>query len=492
MTIHKGIGINFIKVVVFLLLLVLLLRELLSVFNYKDMGGGGGWQRFYEAEDNSIDVLFFGSSHAHCSIDHRILWEDYGIAGYTMSAGAQKIDSTYYFVKETMRSQKPKVIAIEVLGVTGGELDNGLTEVYRNTLGMEWSGNYLKYTDYFTEELEKDGTWKREILAKLPVVHARYKEVVAADFEDNISFMRGYRGSNEIVSFEKPQATDEEMDLQEDRCQWLLDIIELAEESGTSLVLFASPFVASPEVLMQYNKVASIATEHNVPFINFNRMYEEIGIDFGRDFRDTSHLNNEGAAKVTHYFGEYLKGNYEIPDRRGEKGYELWAQNALYLNNKDIAYKLEAAADINEYLQCLSENSAGQMIVLALTGNYGAQGEVYLEKLKLFGITDEEYYAGGVFVFEDGNRNLYLPGKEYQVCLPVKSGEIHLESSVYQNADGEEAEASKLLLNSQNYRMVDNGVNILVYNEEVNQLIDAAGVDIYMGLSMTHYEKPEE
>ena len=40
--------------------------------------------------------------------------------------------------------------------------------------------------------------------------------------------------------------------------------------------------------------------------------------------------------------------------------------------------------------------------------------------------------------------------------------------------------------------MVENGVNIVVYNETVRQLIDAAGDDVYLGLEMEHCDKEEE
>ena len=76
----------------------------LKILNYKDMGGGGGWTRFY-AEQADIDVLFFGNSHAHCTVDHGYLWDHYGIAGYTMSAGAQNFAGTYYFVREALREE---------------------------------------------------------------------------------------------------------------------------------------------------------------------------------------------------------------------------------------------------------------------------------------------------------------------------------------------------------------------------------------------------
>ena len=96
---------NGIKIIGFIVVAVAILTIIFPIFNYKDMGGGGGFQRLYESPSNSIDVMFFGSSRAHCTIDHGYLWDHYGIAGYTLSAGAQKMDSTYYCVKEALRWQ---------------------------------------------------------------------------------------------------------------------------------------------------------------------------------------------------------------------------------------------------------------------------------------------------------------------------------------------------------------------------------------------------
>lgn len=493
MNLNKGKWINLMKVIIFLLLVTAMGKEIIRIFNYKDMGGGGGWQRFYEAEENTIDVLFFGSSHAHCTIDHGILWQSYGMAGYTMSAGSQDIDSTYYFIKETLRFQKPKVLVVEVLGASGEELINSETSVYRNSLGMRWSGNFAEYLNYLSKNMDMKRSWKMEIGWKIPIVHARYRELNQADFEDAIPFMRGYRGSFDIMPFDRPIIVENEtMELDIQRKEMLQKIIELAKAENIPLVLFASPFNLSDSQQLQYNKIAQIAEENQVPFIDFNHLYNEVGLDFQRDLRDNDHLNNEGAAKVTLYLAEYLKQNFEIPDRRGEEGYELWEKNALYLNNKKLSYELETAEDINSYLSLIKDVKDDQIVILALTGNYRALGDVYLDSIKNLGISDEEYKNGGAFIWKEGERILYLPGREYNACLFTTSGEIHLDSYICENEWKEIVEQQHFLINSKEYRMVDNGVNVIIYNEELNQLIDAAGDDVYMGTSMIHYEKPAE
>ena len=83
---------NLIKIIGFLLVVCIVLGKTTSVLNYKDTGGGGGWQRFYHMPQKTADVMFFGSSHAHCTVDHGLLWDQYGIAGYTLSAGSQRLE----------------------------------------------------------------------------------------------------------------------------------------------------------------------------------------------------------------------------------------------------------------------------------------------------------------------------------------------------------------------------------------------------------------
>lgn len=485
---------NIIKLAVFVLLVLWAGSRVFSIFNYKDTGGGGGWQRFYQEKKNSIDVMVFGSSHAHCTVDHGYLWDQYGMAGYTLSAGSQMIDGTYYFVREALKTQRPKVIVVEVFGAVGDELADNTAAAYRNTMGMRWSGDLKNFIRYVAENMQEDADWEKELFTKIPIIHSRYAELGQDDFEDPIPFMRGYRGSFDCDYFERPAGADtwETEPLNPQKEDWLYRIIELAKKKNVELVLFASPYSLNESRQMQFNRIAEIAESNDVPFLNFNHLYDEIGLDFGTDMRDTDHVNNAGAVKVTEYLAQFLKSNYEIPDRRGAAGYELWEQNALYLRNKTLRHQLGNAADINEYLQILSELREDQTIILALTGNYNALGEVYLEKLMQLGISADEYAEGGVWVFQNGAVTRRLPGREYASYLSLPNGEIYLGSAVLPEEDGGSYEDVRLVVNGTNYKMIENGVSIVVYNEALNQVIDAAGDDIYLGLELVHNDKAEE
>lgn len=483
---------NVLKIVLFCAIVLLLGNRMLGILSYKP-GEGGGWQRFYDTKRGKMDVVFFGSSHAHCTIDHKYLWENYGIAGYTLSAGSQKIDSTLYFVKETLRTQNPKVLVVEMLGAIGGELQNTDTDVYRNALGMAWSENLWNFTNYLADNMGMDNTWRNGIFLKIPVIHSRYAELTKSDFRDPIPFMRGYRGSFDIDCHERPAAENnyEVKELDPGRKAILEQIIMTAKAKNVPIVLFAAPYDIPEEEQMQYNAIEAIAAENDVPFLNFNHLYEETGLDFTTDLRDGAHVNNDGAVKITRYLADFLKENYEIPDRRGEVGYELWEQNARYLRNKEIRHELETSEDINAYLQRIAELEPDRTVILALTGNYGALGDVYLEKLLQLGLTREDYETGGAWLFREGRIAARMPGQEYSRCFSTASGELHLES-VLQTTDQDVVDQVCLLVNGEDYRMVQNGVNLIVYDESLDMVIDAAGDDIYLGLEMTHNEKPDE
>lgn len=49
---------NIVKIVLFLSLTLGMLSGILRIFNYKETGGGGGWQRFYQMDEECADVFF--------------------------------------------------------------------------------------------------------------------------------------------------------------------------------------------------------------------------------------------------------------------------------------------------------------------------------------------------------------------------------------------------------------------------------------------------
>ena len=100
----------------------------------------------------------------------------------------------------------------------------------------------------------------------------------------------------------------------------------LAEKNDIELLFIAAPYVAENKDMMAFNRIDEIADEYGIEFLNMNYNYDEIGIDFEKDFNDFSHLNYEGSCKFTDYLAQQLITRYGdiIPDRRGDERYSSW------------------------------------------------------------------------------------------------------------------------------------------------------------------------
>lgn len=177
------------KAVLFCLIAVLLYLYLYKVLSWKDTGGGylSTMETFYGLEDDVVDVAFLGSSHCYCSVNTAILWEQYGMAAYSLSISGQDMASSYYCMKELLKTQKPEVICLEMYysNLEGYQVKGNL---YRNLLGYRISRNFADAVDSIAEMEEK-----QDILLKWPIVHTRYAELTKKDFKPDPQ-MRLYMG----------------------------------------------------------------------------------------------------------------------------------------------------------------------------------------------------------------------------------------------------------------------------------------------------------
>lgn len=179
--------------------------------------------------------------------------------------------NTYYYLKEALKTQKPKLIVLEGYRLLEEEefLDAGY--VIKSTYGLKWSKN------------------------RLDAIRA------SAPQEDWPGYLLGYTQYH-------------------DRYQ------ELSEEDFTS------------------GKEA----EKYETWKGF-----ELWIDYGTDMFNTSHLNGRGSCKFTSYWGEYIAGQYDLPDHRGDPAYDSWERNAAYLDALMEDISLRETADAAQIPDCL-------------------------------------------------------------------------------------------------------------------------------------------
>ena len=145
----------------------------------------------------------------------------------------------------------------------------------------------------------------------------------------------------------------------------------------------------------------------------------------------------------------------------------MWDQNAKYLHNKELHHELEQAEDINDYLAQLPKDEK-DVILIQFVGNYQALGDVYLENIMKTGLSEEDYICGGYYFLCDGSKI-------------EKTEDISIDENQVIWIQGEAYQTE-----------IENGVNVVVYDKELKQIIDIAGDDVYLGLTMSHFDLKEQ
>ena len=308
-----------IKIVCFIIIFAMLFLKFEKVFNFKYGDGIYSLKCFYEEPENSIDVLCFGSSHIFENVNTGVLWSEYGIADFNLCGSIQPVWNTYYYMKEALKTQRPKVMVVDVYGTIQTEDYIDHSRIIKNNYGLKFSKDKIEsilvssprehWIDYLMEHSN---------------YHNRYSEISRSDFADHLGMTnyknwKGFGLNTDLKIFSEPKGfyTEETADLTDKVMKYFMKIIELSKENNIPLLLIKTPYCGiTLDNQKKYNKVAEIARENRIPFINFNQYYKEIGIDFETDFADANHMNHSGNVKFTRYLAGYLKENYEIPDRK--------------------------------------------------------------------------------------------------------------------------------------------------------------------------------
>lgn len=329
----------------FFLILVFTIYLAGSVLRIKSDHGINQQDGIYWQPKDSIDVVMMGTSHIHCNVNTGLLWEKYGIAAYDYSGAEQPLWMTYYFLKEMYQYQSPSMVVIDMYAPARFKEDYQYKWIAENIYGMRFSMNKLGMLSVSVEPSKL-----HKYFPSFAIYHSRYSELEKEDFKhffwdsQEKEAFKGYTPYWSIVPQIRPEVSEERKDgLTAKSEKYLRKIISYAKKKGTKLVLIVSPYVVTREDMQTYNKIAEIAEEEGIEFINYNEFYDEMGIDFEADFNDASHLNYWGSCKFTDYLGDHLCSWQEIPDRRGQDGYDSWEENARLIKQELTNYENEVS-----------------------------------------------------------------------------------------------------------------------------------------------------
>ncbi len=269
-------------------------------------------EAFHSLPENSIEVLIYGSSHAWKGIDPRVMYEQYGIKTYNYSGNWQKINTTALFFKDSIRTQSPKIILIETFLVSSVLKDSDLNgEIY-----------YTKAIDMFDGKIQylkqcfgNDKVRWLSYYFPLIMFHSNWNSIDEENFAEGVTQEQyleqlGYERGNsiepvEIMDFEE----FEQYELDDEAVIVLDDIVKICKEQDIKIIFYTVPYQGE---FGYYKAMKDYAVANGCVYLNLFQNMEEIGIDETTDFRDATHLNDNGAKKIASYLGKYIIDNFNV------------------------------------------------------------------------------------------------------------------------------------------------------------------------------------
>ena len=274
---------------------------------------------FYSLEEDSLDIVLLGSSHVVNGIDSQIIENIVGKKTFSCAIIGQTAPIHVNYLKEVLKFQHPKMLIIDIYRFRMQEYKNPpLSDLHESVDGMRFSP--VKFDCIYKNTAYKNIP---EYIFPLIRYHSRWKELDKTDFKylmgirDSSNkgfFTRAKKEPQKVVSYNNstelptlPKKTEE----------LLNEIVSIAAFNKIDLLFVNLPYahINSDDnamfsaITIYLNKLCKA---YNVRFdyVDYNYKLDNLVVDYDTDFMDISHLNENGARKISRHLAEYINANY--------------------------------------------------------------------------------------------------------------------------------------------------------------------------------------
>ncbi|MBE6767242.1 MAG: hypothetical protein E7550_06630 [Ruminococcaceae bacterium] len=305
----------FLRRTVFLLLAVSIMLSVSAIFERKTTSGAWNYSLkvggYKNEPSNSFDILGFGSSHMYCTLNPLSLYDETGLRSYVLATQQQPVEATYYYIKEALKTQNPKIVIVEALMFTVN--DKPATEGVAHDAVDPFPSGINRLLMINDMDIEDD---KENYYISFLKYHTRWKELTEGDynfrFKTETDPFRGFVFLTKAVEnsvLQVDYSSIEAKPITQSKEDMFLRIAKLVKENDAQLMLLVSPYNAGEEALGRYKYLKALAKEQGAMVLDFNECFEETGINNKTDFYDGGHLNVYGAEKASSFIGKHIMEN---------------------------------------------------------------------------------------------------------------------------------------------------------------------------------------
>lgn len=461
-----------------LLAVLLLVSEILTpkMLMDSDWPTTTTYMGFYDVKKDTVDVILLGSSRGSTELLPQVMYDEYGIRAYNLSCQQQNLVTSYYWLKEALRFQKPKAVVLETdflfPRATRSVLNSSEGSVRVAFNHMKWSPNKIAAI-HDTCRLAPNLS---EIAFYIPFAkyHARWNELTEADFDfgalDDTDGMMGYVLQTLRSGFESYQpfevgSSKEKAEADPIMMDYLQKIYDLCQEKN--MILLLTEGLANDDSIEKYNTVAEFAEDHGIQFLDFNdkKLYEAVGADFPVDTYNSRHCNLWGAQKISKYIGRVLQEEYGIAGTEDAQWENTRTGYASAIQEASIVYMTE----VEEYLKNLYNDQYTIFIAMQSDVTKYLSEEARQAFLDLgFECKWEKLDGKGLCaILEKG----VMLEKDSDPSTVTLKGSIRDSRVAYELTSG--GKYCSIKLNQEEKALRKNGINIVVYDNLKKKVLDS-------------------
>lgn len=479
----------------FLALLAALLAGLNRLLVPKNYLSNRSWpttasiNEFYAMETNSVDVLFLGSSVAVNHFAPQLLYDRFGIRAFNLGTEQQSILFSYWWLREALRFQSPKVVVLEGLFLQDchpefpANTSEGLT---RHCLDpMRWSPVKLAAV---RDVCQRDPSQSLLSYFFLNIrFHNRWKELSPDDFLRGglaVSSLLGWAPGKNPPEFDTPfepfeeSVPDDALQLRPDMEEYFGKIAGLCREKGIRLILLKTP---QEDAALHAAKLdaayRNLAAQHDADFFNLRQasLFAQLGTD-PASASVYGHGNLPGNLAVSDWMGRLLRDRYQVPAVRDPQ-YE--GETRRIFNHVSTSDRLSRIGDVDEYLDTLSDDLFAVFISVrdeAVSGLHKSTKDRlaalgFRQKWSLNTMKRQSYLG-----IRTDFGLLEKTGGPVSASGLFAGGRAHYALSSSGSADAHRPMAS-IVIDGQEFAVNSRGLNIVVYDLYSLQVVDSVCFD---------------
>lgn len=446
---------------------------------------------FYAEPENSLDVLYLGSSYMRNGISPLEIWHDYGITGYARSGSQQAPIVSYYLLKEAFYTQSPEVVVYEATFLINTQTSEANNYDLRENRLRE-AIDFMKFgpakLELAREIVEYSSLSYADLLVPLYRYHERWNDLGEIDFQTLGPAPYAYKGQYPALTISPYEiredymaegSCDEPAALDSTTAYYVEKMRTLCRENGAQLVL-----VCMPKAIWDDNRHAIIseyAQSRELPFLDYctDELRSEIGFDSKTDSGDGgAHLNIIGAGKVSKHLGKYLKEQFQIADKRENEVYAGWNEDYRTYTYEKLAKEVIKETNLSEFLDLI--NKPNYLVLTAGKSDTAMYftDEIYgkMQKLGFQENLAETFYSSYIGAAQGGER-IYEKMEANEALSHAFSYRGHYVSLMSEARRGSNSLVS-IQIDGREESSNAAGLNFVIFDTELDRIITAKKFNI--------------